>query len=202
LFKIEEYSILTDSSLPVAQLFPHDSAPFDVYPSFVVHKYTGCFCNSGSVDSAFKKFVILTACNCQCYKNCHFSFNQCNMYMCVSVYFITSSNCICYFVDLILYVLYCLIWCITTNSISSSSLGLVMDLMELNEFNPVTLHTYMTIRPFTQSVINCYWTAIPAQGLFLKLDVSKEFGTGWYCNSKTDVILCDYYKLWCYLFIC
>jgi hypothetical protein len=59
----------------------------------------------------------------------------------------------------------------------------------------------MTIRPFIQSVISCYRTVIPAQGFFLKFDMSKEFGTGWYCNVRTDVILCDYYKLWCYLFI-
>jgi len=39
LFKIEEYSILTDSSLFVAQLFLHDSGPFARYPSFIVHKY-------------------------------------------------------------------------------------------------------------------------------------------------------------------
>jgi hypothetical protein len=83
LFKIEEYSIFTDSSLPVAQLFPHASGPFAVYPSFIVHKYTGCFCNSGSVDSAFKKFITLTACNCQCYNKIviYFSFNQYNIYI-------------------------------------------------------------------------------------------------------------------------
>ena len=74
LFKIEEYSILTDSSLPVAQSFSCDSGPFDVYPSFIVHKYTGYSCNSGSVDSAFKKFVTLTACNWQCYIKLSFIF--------------------------------------------------------------------------------------------------------------------------------
>jgi len=31
--------------------------------------------------------------------------------------------------------------------------------------------------------------------LLLKYDVSEEFGTGCYCNSKTNVMLCDYYKL-------
>jgi hypothetical protein len=53
----------------------------------------------------------------------------------------------------------------------------------------------MSICPFTESVINCYWTVILIQGFFLRLGVSKQFGTGWYCNSKTNVILCDCYKL-------
>jgi len=82
LFKIEEYSILTDSSLPVAQLFSCDSGPFDVYPSFIVHKYTGCFCNSGIVDSALKSLLFsqhVTAGSA--IKNCHFSFNQYNIYI-------------------------------------------------------------------------------------------------------------------------
>jgi hypothetical protein len=40
LFKMEDYSILTDSSLLVAQLFLHNSGAFAVYPSFIVHKYS------------------------------------------------------------------------------------------------------------------------------------------------------------------
>jgi hypothetical protein len=39
LFEIEEYSISTDSSLSVAQLFLHVSGPFALCPSFIVHKY-------------------------------------------------------------------------------------------------------------------------------------------------------------------
>jgi hypothetical protein len=34
LFKIEEYCMLSDSSLPVACLFLHDSGPFALYPFF------------------------------------------------------------------------------------------------------------------------------------------------------------------------
>jgi hypothetical protein len=38
LFKIEAYCMLTDSSLPVAYLFLHDSGPFALCP-FFVHQY-------------------------------------------------------------------------------------------------------------------------------------------------------------------
>jgi len=55
LFKIEEHSILTDSSLSVAQLFHHDSGPFALYPSFIVHKNSECmFFKTGNIDNTFK----------------------------------------------------------------------------------------------------------------------------------------------------
>ena len=40
LLKMEEYSVLTDSSLSVAQLFLHVSGPFALYLSLIVHKYS------------------------------------------------------------------------------------------------------------------------------------------------------------------
>jgi hypothetical protein len=89
LFKIEEYSILTDSSLPVANYFSITLVLLlCTLHSLYINTLYGCFCNGASVDSAFKRICYSHSMyvTVSVIKELSFIFLAINITFCMSVY--------------------------------------------------------------------------------------------------------------------